>query len=742
MFYLKIFIAVLIFNMPPLWGQISFSSPDISEDSRLLFNVDFENVKSHSVLFLSDLDTATIRQLTAFPEHMDLLDNNRVLQVRNASGVLRIPVRGGLPQGGFDLLSGSLPPADTGHMAVSPNGRWMLRMARETHAWGSLVLEDVLSGESVLVSSRVEMPEKDFPASWSNDSGIFVYSKGGRLYYYSVNRNMPGSSSILDERFRVIGEGTINSINWDSKGDLYYLRSSSVYRLRTNELYTRTFYTDILERGTLAGRLPFGFNPHFDKFWIAPDADSLLLLKGGNEVFYYPLDSIEGNALISGLPYMVLNRNYININVLWSKSSGITLLASLRQNGDMVQQAWRLNPGNETFFVQLSPVQGDNASLSPDGSLVLFWGENGIHVFDYAEWRHLTVISSRPAYSCLWLDNNEVITGDSGRIERVVFVPGSNARIISRELICLSSTSNFGFETITSHNNAVISSNILAQCSGTWFFTDGRSAWTETANPDIKPASLFSDRYRVYIEHQSLGPFDNILMLRNYSSVGTFPIFPVIGLSLRSGPMDISLVFDLYDDNKGLVEVLEALERRNLKATFFLGGEFIRNFPAASRDIAGAGHEAASLFFSSIEFSDPRFLFDNDFIMRGLARNEDEFFNATGRELALFWHPPWYNISGAANDAAAAAGYETVDRDIDPLDWVSHEDIRSYGLPYYSAADMIDRIMDMIRPGMVIPVRLGLNTGGRTDYLFQRINVLLDALEREGYRIVPVSGLR
>ena len=737
----KAFFAIFIFSVFPLWGQMSFSSPDISEDSRLLFNMDFKSTGVQSALFLSNLDAVSIRQLTAFPEQMDLLDNNRILQVTNASGVMRIPVRGGLPQGGFDLFSEGLPSGTAEQMAVSPNGRWMLRITPETHALGNLVLEDVLSGESMVISSMVEMPEKDFPASWSNDSRVFVYSKQGRLYYCSVNINI-FSSSILDERFRLIGEGTINSINWDNQGDLYYLRSSSIYRIRTHELFTSSFYTDILERGSLTGRLPFGFNPYFDKFWIAPDADSLLLLKGGNEVFYYPLDIHENSALISGLPYMVLNRNAFNINVLWANNGGITILASLRQNENISLQAWRLNPENDPSFVPLSSLNGSDASLSPDGSMVLFWGENGIYLFDYVGWRPLGTISSRPAYSCLWVQNNEIITGDAELIERIVLFPGDSTRIISRELICLSSASNFGFETISSRNNTVIATNILAQANGIWFSTDGRSPWTETVNPQIKPVSLISDRYRVYIENQSLGPFENILMIRNIASVGTFPIFPVTGLSLRSGPMEISLVFDLYDNAEGLAQVLEALGRRNIRATFFLGGEFIRNFPGSARDIVNAGHEAASLFFTSVEFSDPRFVFDNDFIMRGLARNEDVFFNATGRELALLWHPPWYNISEAAITAAASAGYATIDRDIDPLDWVSHDDERSFGLPYYSSADMIDRIMNTIEPGMVIPVRLGLNADGRTDYLFQRINVLLDALLREGYRIVPVSRLR
>jgi hypothetical protein len=58
----------------------------------------------------------------------------------------------------------------------------------------------------------------------------------------------------------------------------------------------------------------------------------------------------------------------------------------------------------------------------------------------------------------------------------------------------------------------------------------------------------------------------------------------------------------------------------------------------------------------------------------------------------------------------------------------------------YSAADMVDRIMREKRPGSIIPIRLGmLPGGGRRDYLFLRLELLLDALLRAGYEVVPVS---
>jgi peptidoglycan/xylan/chitin deacetylase (PgdA/CDA1 family) len=308
---------------------------------------------------------------------------------------------------------------------------------------------------------------------------------------------------------------------------------------------------------------------------------------------------------------------------------------------------------------------------------------------------------------------------------------------------------------------------ILIREDGVWFATDGRLPWTETGAPALKQAALISDSYRVYLERQISGPYANLPMIRNTRNVGTIPLFSsgieeppdtsppertanlaassgedsYFSYGRRNGIRELALCFDLYDDASGLPGVLEALKEFGIRATFFLNGEFIRRHPEAAIEIANAGHEAASMFFTPIDLSDARYLVGGDFISRGLARNEDEFFQATGGELSLLWHPPYYAISGDIIGMSAQAGYKTIGRDIDPMDWVSRDDAKRIGLEQRSASDIIDFIMEQKRPGSIIPVRLGLLAGGRNDYLYNRISVLLDALTRSGYEVVTVSTL-
>jgi peptidoglycan/xylan/chitin deacetylase (PgdA/CDA1 family) len=724
-------------------AKVNFSDPDLAEDDRLLFRAASSGggAVPQDSLFVSRLSDFSILQLTAFPEKMDLLEGGRIVQIRNAFGVMRLPVSGGLPSPvpGFGSFSGGSPVLGgrAEELAASADGRWILVIDPVSPAYGNLVMVDVRSGERIFVASRVERPEKIFPACWSPDSRVFVYARGGKLYYYTVN----SASGQVDEKFRLIGDGTPNSVYWGRGGGFFYIRGSTVYRVRGAELFARALYADFLEIGAVAGKIPFEFDPAFDSFWIAPDARSLILARGGRNIFYYPLDFDDYDKTFeNSLPYLVVPRSCFNVNVLWSPGGMVTILASLTGESssgtDGVSMAWRLNTAEAgAGFKALALPSGAGACLSPDGTRAVFWGREGAVLYDYVNWKVLETLSRRPAYACVWAGADELVIGDTARIERIRLTGGA---VRSRDMICLSQAEEFGFEEKPPSGAA---SRILAKSGGLWFATDGNGPWASAASAPAA-ASQLSSRYRVYLERQSSGPYENLPMIRNIASVGTRSLLPGVDYQgRRAGLWELGLCFDLYDDAEGLPWVLEALDRFGVKATFFLNGEFVRRHPGAARDIAASGHETASMFFAPLDLSDARYRINDDFIARGLARNEDEFFRASGAELGLLWHAPYYAYSTDISAAAFKAGYTTVTRDIDPLDWVSREDEQRLGLVQYSASDMVDRIMELKKPGSIIPIRLGLMGGGRKDYLFSRINVLLDALVREGYSVAPVSAL-
>jgi hypothetical protein len=131
---------------------------------------------------------------------------------------------------------------------------------------------------------------------------------------------------------------------------------------------------------------------------------------------------------------------------------------------------------------------------------------------------------------------------------------------------------------------------------------------------------------------------------------------------------------------------------------------------------------------------------DKEFIKKGLARNEDDYFASTGRELTLLWHAPFYVVNSDILAASREMNYDYIGRDVDPLDWTLSDPAAglSRGL---SVPEMVERVVGLKKPGSIIPIRLGINDQRSGGYLYNNLDVLLNALLEEGYNVVPVSIL-
>jgi len=725
---IPLFIVLFILPLFNLFG-VSFRDLNLSNDDRLLFRADFEG---EYAIFASRLSDMSIQQLTAFPERLQVADNGRLIFVLNRFGVSMIPASGGLPVSlpgypsftqGYVPLKGSLQ-----EFAASADGRWVLYIEPTSPAYGNLLLIDISSGAKWLVSENVELPAAEFPAKWSPDSRLFVYTKGGRLFYYPIINDL---SVLVDERFRMIGAGGITSVLWGQNGDFYYYYENTLYRVINPELFTRTIYGDFLSIGSVAAILPVSFDPNFDHFWIAPDSKAMLINKNGNGFFIFMLG--EDQDIASVLPHAAVPRGAENFNVLWSSSGLITITASIKNETLL----WRFETVNNLIraqTVRTIPISATGL-LSPDGARAIFWGEGGLELWDYANWRLIQRVTREPVYSCAWSGSRQIICGNSRFIEEI----NVSGAVPARRRICLSGADETGFE-----ETARGPSRFLARTGSEWYASDGASSWIAVSNPRLRPVTLSSQNYRAFLETQYSGHFSNVPMIRDLSSSRTVSLvsnFTTGNVFAAGRQMQIALCFDLYDDDTGLTQVLAALRERGIKATFFLNGDFIRRNPLSALSIAAEGHETASLFYAPIDFSDSRYRITRDFISQGLARNEDEFNIATGGELSLLWHPPFYRTSDLVNSAAAASGYSTVERTIDTGDWLSREETIRFSLRQIPPSQMIEQIMEGKTQGAIIPVRLGLLSGGRDEYLFQRIDVLLDALIRSGCEIVLVSAI-
>jgi peptidoglycan/xylan/chitin deacetylase (PgdA/CDA1 family) len=740
-------------------GEVTFAGLDLNSNNQLAFSATVEAPEygAYTTLFQADLVQGSIEQLSYFPEEMIYLRESDQLQIQNRFGVFRstenLSSFAPLPEfpsfvGGNEIASGKLPP-----IASSPDGSHLLFMESTSPAYGNLILYNVEEGRRRVLTRNVEFDVETPPVRWAPESDYLVYEKERRLYYYPLGGD--GGRDLAEEQRR-IGEGSIRNARWGPDNNLYYISGSVVYRILSVEFFTRSLYRDLLQVGSVVGKLPYDFDPNFDDFWIAPDGRKILLSKEGRNVTLYYLqndDFLSTGETIS-LPYLFLPRNSRVLDVLWSRTDVLTLLVGSIRKGERFRAVYRLDardPEEATRFRRMSEEPVRSVVLSPDRRQAAVLTESQIILRDYDSWnRRRSFAFTDPLHAVWTRDGNLVVAGSD--VTELLDLSGTVPR---RSILALSRVDAFAL----GEDGSVVAS------SGSTVRTYGDDGWSEGGELPEEEKSVASGQYRVYLQDLATGSYDNIVMVRSIEDLGTESLFPrpsrryepfpeqdePVDLDLfdhgsRIRRREVSFVFNAIDSVAGLTEILNTLAIYDIRATFFINGEFIRRHPGAVREIAESGQEVGSLFYTYFNMTDTRYRITDDFIKQGLARNEDEYFQVTGQELSLLWHAPYYFVTPEIIDAAEQMNYAYIGRDVDSLDWVPQRDETGISRLYMPAAQIIERVMEEKQPGSIIAMTVGkpgddTPYGGREDYLFQRLDVLLNNLIEQGYQVVPVSTL-
>lgn len=788
-----------------LTAQVRFEGLDLNGSSELLFSAraTAPGFGESRTLFLADIPAARMTQLTLFPERLTVLGTTGQIQVQNRFGVFRTtddvtadllaardaggdgsPGAGGSSDpDGADAASDasavvSSAPRPTPRFAPvrpfpafvegndvqtgktiavgsSPDGRYLTYLVADSAGYGTIRLLDTRSGRETTVSTRVELTLDGAPLRWSGDSSFFVYSKGNELFYYSMQQFSSGRA--LTERLRRIGPGTIESVRWVGDNTLYYVTGTTVYRILGVEFFARSLYQDLLKIGTIIGKLPYAYDPNFDRFWISPTGDAILVSKDGRSVnvLFLQADDYVSTGETLSLPYLYLPRNTRVREVLWSDEQVITLMTGSIRFGEQSTAVYRLDlldAETRSRFELTSDEDVLGIALAPDGREAIVWTADGVSIRDYGSWEEERSFEHAGLLHAAWVGTGTLVLAGDHIIERVRLRDGS------RDLLALSQAERYGFNADTAVVYAEANETVYELAAEGWVATEADAL-------EVADAGVASEDYRVYLENLSRGSYANMVMVRNVDTFGTVPLFPRpqrqydpfpdsddrIDLTnfshgSRIRRREVSLVFNAIDSVAGLTEILNTLSEYDVQATFFLNGDFIRRHPGAVREIADSGHEVGNLFFTYFDMGGGQFQITADFIQQGLARNEDEYFEVTGEELSLLWHAPYYFVSPLLLSAARQMNYAYIGRDVDSLDWVAKRDEGGVSRLYKPTAEIIEDVMAQKQPGSIIAMTVGRPgddspEGGRDDYLFHRLDVLLNGLIERGYGIVPVSTL-
>jgi peptidoglycan/xylan/chitin deacetylase (PgdA/CDA1 family) len=748
--------CLLLLPALSLSAETSFSGLDLTDDNRLLFSSESEPpvLGPYRTLFLAHLEAGAMRQLSFFPERVTYLAETNQVQIQNRYGVFR--TREDLSRMepvsqfpafvyGEQVQTGKLLP-----VTASPDGKYLLYVDPTSFSYGELKLYEVEKNREIVITSDVEVSFDKLNALWSPKSDFFVYCKGGEIYYYSIDQFVNGR--VLAEKFRKIGKGKIDSVKWNKQNNLYYITESLVYEIVSGEFFTRAIYSDLLEIGKIIGKIPFAYDPNFDKFWISPDGSRILLNKGGRNIFLYYLGTEDyiHTGDTESLPYLFLPRNTRVKKVVWSRGRIISLLTGSIRSGINKTSLFRFNPeqtDGKMIFFKTDDEDVHDIVLAPDERRIALIKDQSVEIKRYRTWKDDKSFSHDRPLHVVWKSDMELIISGRSVTERVSFQDEY------RQTICFSQVERYGF----SKSNK----NVQVEVSGKVYEQVEPGKWLEKTEMDLAVRKVYSPEYRVYLERSPRGSYRNLVMVRDQKGYeGTKHLFnpparsyeefprkeePVSFFNFSHGSRirrrEVALVFNAVDGVEGLTEIFNTLADFGFQCTFFVNGEFIRRNPGAVKELAGSGHEIGSLFYTYFNMTDAQFTVNEEFVKQGLARNEDDYFRVSGSELSLLWHAPYYFVNSEIIEAAEEMNYQYIGRDIDTLDWVTEEQARKSDGFYMSAGKLVERIMELKKPGSIIPVRIGTTEGTREDYLFHKLDSLINGLISQGYTIVPVSTL-
>ena len=189
--------------------------------------------------------------------------------------------------------------------------------------------------------------------------------------------------------------------------------------------------------------------------------------------------------------------------------------------------------------------------------------------------------------------------------------------------------------------------------------------------------------------------------------------------SVERDDKTISLSFDAAWGNEDTQTLIDILSRYGVHATFFVVGDWAERYPDSVKALAEAGNEVMNHSSSHAHFSS----LSTEQIVSDITACNEKVAALTGVSPSLF-RCPYGEYDDHVIQAVESMGMTAVQWDVDSLDWKG-----------ISAAEITDRVLKNVRSGSIV---LFHNAAIHTP---EALPGIIEALQQEGYTIVPISEL-
>lgn len=207
---------------------------------------------------------------------------------------------------------------------------------------------------------------------------------------------------------------------------------------------------------------------------------------------------------------------------------------------------------------------------------------------------------------------------------------------------------------------------------------------------------------------------NNISIVEVFYEKRELPIY-----SVETDEKKISISFDAAWGDEYTRQILDILDKYQVKTTFFLVGFWIDKYPELVKEISERGHDVGNHSTNHPYMSK----LSEEQILKELNTTGNKIKDITGKTSILF-RPPYGDYNDRLIRTCIENGYYVIQWDVDSLDW------KELGIQ-----PVVDRVTRNVNNGSIVLFH------NNAKYVIEYLPLVLEKLQGEGYEIVPISEL-
>lgn len=195
---------------------------------------------------------------------------------------------------------------------------------------------------------------------------------------------------------------------------------------------------------------------------------------------------------------------------------------------------------------------------------------------------------------------------------------------------------------------------------------------------------------------------------------------PIYSVQQEEGEKKISISFDAAwgaDDTDTLISILG---QHNVRATFFVVGDWVDTYPDEVKKLSDAGHEVMNHSDSHPYFTQC----STDTVIQEIENCNDKIEAITGVRPTLI-RCPYGDYNDSVVNTVRSLDMEPIQWSVDSLDWQDSA----------TADSIYQRVTSQVQPGSIILCH------NDAEYTPDALASILETLINEGYTFVPISEL-